>query len=345
MCVQATCLPTRPCPWQFPHNAELAVMDPSLIEAGLALTWALDDRFKLPHKHTLSQRDVPGMTRALIPLLKGAGVRAISIGANDGSTPPDVPPAFLWKDNATSTEIVGLLNWPGYGHWNPKGQQVIEPVDEGSFDPSAFLQHFGQGDTPMVFGRKVDGSGASHALVYNFNGDNAGPRKASDYVSVVQSIQHVFPNAKVMASSFDDFTAAVADEVKAGRQFLPVVTSELADTWIYGVPSDPQKVARARVLNRAWAGAKERHLSTSQMSTNQTSTGQMSIPSPSAQSSSWVESVMADKVLLNATRFALKFGEHTWCVDGQLVIHVDAGAISVFSGRLFERENGYGTDY
>ena len=52
-------------------------MDPSLIEAGLALTWALDDRFKVPRKHTLSQRDVPGMTRALIPLLKGAGVRAI----------------------------------------------------------------------------------------------------------------------------------------------------------------------------------------------------------------------------------------------------------------------------
>ena len=286
---------------QFPHNAELAVMDPSLIEAGLALTWALDDHFKLPHKHTLSQRDVPGMTRALIPLLTGAGVRAVSIGANDGSTPPDVPPAFLWKDLATKTEMVALLNWPGYGRWNPKGKQVIEPVQEGEFDPSAFLQHFGKGDSPMIFGRKVDGAGASHALVYNFNGDNAGPRSAKDYVSVVASIQHVFPNAQVRASSFDDFTSAVADEVKAGRQFLPVVTSELADTWIYGVPSDPQKVARARVLNRAWAASKRRHLSALQHSSRVSS------------SSSWVKEVMTDAVLLNATRFALKFGEHTWC--------------------------------
>mgnify|MGYP006163268775 FL=1 len=104
----------------FPHNAELAVMDPSLIEAGLALTWALDDRFNMSRKATLSQRDVPGLTRALIPLLKSAGVRAVSIGANDGSTPPDVPPAFLWRDRASRTDIVALLNWPGYGSWNPK---------------------------------------------------------------------------------------------------------------------------------------------------------------------------------------------------------------------------------
>lgn len=100
----------------FPHNAELAVMDPSLVEAGLALTWALDKRFNVSPKQTLSQRDVPGLTRALVPLLKRAGVRSISIGANDGSTPPDVPAAFLWKDLATpgaDGEIVTFVNWPG----------------------------------------------------------------------------------------------------------------------------------------------------------------------------------------------------------------------------------------
>lgn len=70
----------------FPHNAELEMMDPSLIEAGLALTWALDDRFGLPRKQTLSQRDVPGMTRSLIPLLTKAGVTAISIGVNTHCT-------------------------------------------------------------------------------------------------------------------------------------------------------------------------------------------------------------------------------------------------------------------
>ncbi len=36
------------------------------------------------------------------------------------------------------------------------------------------------------------------------------------------------------------------------RARLPLVTSEVGDTWIYGVPSDPQKVSRMRVINRAW---------------------------------------------------------------------------------------------
>ena len=79
----------------FPHNAELEVMSPTLIEAGLELTFALDREFGLPNKTTISQRDVSGMTRALIPLLRRKGVTAISIGANDGSTPPELPPSFL----------------------------------------------------------------------------------------------------------------------------------------------------------------------------------------------------------------------------------------------------------
>ena len=31
-------------------------------------------KFGLPPKHTLSQRDVPGMTRSVIPILKEVGV-------------------------------------------------------------------------------------------------------------------------------------------------------------------------------------------------------------------------------------------------------------------------------
>ena len=75
----------------FPHNAQLEIMDPALIQAGIQMTHDLDVRFGLPLKHTLSQRDVPGMTRSIIPILKEYGVDAITVGANDGSTPPNVP--------------------------------------------------------------------------------------------------------------------------------------------------------------------------------------------------------------------------------------------------------------
>jgi len=39
----------------------------------------------------LLQRDVPGMTRASIPVLSGLGVKAVSSGVNGFSAPPGVP--------------------------------------------------------------------------------------------------------------------------------------------------------------------------------------------------------------------------------------------------------------
>jgi hypothetical protein len=52
-----------------------------------------------------------------------------------------------------------------------------------------------------------------------------------------------FPNANgsVRASTFDAFV----DRALPFADRLPVVTGEMGDTWIYGVPSDPYKVRRA----------------------------------------------------------------------------------------------------
>ena len=54
----------------FPHNAQLEIMSQSMIEAGFDLTFRLDEKFGLQKKRTLSQRDVPGMSRSIIPILK-----------------------------------------------------------------------------------------------------------------------------------------------------------------------------------------------------------------------------------------------------------------------------------
>ena len=156
----------------FPHNAQLEIMGEAMIDAGLELTFALDKRFGLPNKTTLSQRDVPGMPRALcvswnrpqdqfqpsdaappfaatlppvrsrvrrIPILKRKGVSAISVGANDGSTPPDLPPCFLWRDAASGESLIGLLTWPGYG------------------------------ELPLTHQTRCVVEGLEHALVYNWN--------------------------------------------------------------------------------------------------------------------------------------------------------------------------------
>jgi hypothetical protein len=54
----------------------------------------LDDEFEKPHAAVMSQRDVPGMTRAVIPLLTALGVKAVSVGANTYSASADVPAIY-----------------------------------------------------------------------------------------------------------------------------------------------------------------------------------------------------------------------------------------------------------
>jgi hypothetical protein len=76
----------------------------------MASTHALDDLFKVPHKTVISQRDVPGVTRAVIPLMKKAGVLAFSEGVNGQVQPPSVPNIFNWTDPLSGESIVFLLH-------------------------------------------------------------------------------------------------------------------------------------------------------------------------------------------------------------------------------------------
>jgi hypothetical protein len=57
------------------------------------------------------------------------------------------------------------------------------------------------------------------------------------------TLQKRFPTATIRSSTFDAFfTEANKPEVK---RLLPVVTQEIGDGWLYGVPSDPLKNVRA----------------------------------------------------------------------------------------------------
>lgn len=64
---------------------------------------------------TMTQRDVPGATRGIVPLLTKAGVQAYAGGVNTASLPPNVPRTFVWHDEQTSTEILAMVHPHGYG--------------------------------------------------------------------------------------------------------------------------------------------------------------------------------------------------------------------------------------
>ena len=201
----------------FPFNGELELGDASLLAAGVSLTHSLDAQFGLPPKATYSQRDVPGVTRAALPTLWQAGVRALSIGVNGNSMPAVAPRAFVWEDVASGTRMPVLLHPGGYGGIGAE-EVIVLP-------------------------------GLEHAMVYSWRGDNSGPpTSVSDVTSDWAKVAALFPGADIVASTLDNFTALLTPAVLAS---LPVLTSEMGDTWVHGAASDPQKSAWIKLIRDA----------------------------------------------------------------------------------------------
>lgn len=94
--------------------AHSQVFDPGLLSFAITLTHSLDESFGLPPKRTLSLRDVPGLTRAALPILAASGVRAITGGVNGFSAPPGVPKCtpFRWRDEASGAQLLAMWH-PG----------------------------------------------------------------------------------------------------------------------------------------------------------------------------------------------------------------------------------------
>eukprot|EP00038_Savillea_parva_P009725 m.185439 g.185439 ORF g.185439 m.185439 type:complete len:909 (-) comp16452_c0_seq1:57-2783(-) len=221
----------------FPHNSEPEMFDEGLFLSALNLTFTEDDYYGHPHRKTLSQRDVPGLTRAAIPLLNRYGVKGITVGENGACAPVNVPPIFVWKDNATDTQVIAMFHPHGYGVANTLGLQPDE-VPEGIQANSP---------RPVSMSDCVIVPAAHTALCYAWRGDNLGPHDSQDALSVFKTVESLFPNAHVVASdAFDDFV----EDVLPVADTLPVVTAEIGDTWIQGADSDPLKVAQYRAASR-----------------------------------------------------------------------------------------------
>ena len=92
------------------------------------------------------------------------------------------------------------------------------------------------------------------ALSVNLTGDNLGPQNPQEVKETYDALRRRFPKAGRTAGNLN----VVADWMWKRRGSLPVVTSEIGDTWIHGVGTDPAKVARYRCLCRfrsRWIGS------------------------------------------------------------------------------------------
>lgn len=150
----------------LPFTTHSENMDSSLFRFGLSLSQELDRRFD---KQTIAAKmtDVPGHTRGIVPLLAEAGIQFLHIGVNGASTPPDVPPVFLWQI--------------------PGGAQIIVMYHKGSY-----------GDLMVV-------PGMQDAIAFAHTGDNLGPQSTDQIQAGYQEMRKQFPQSKIFASTMDAF--------------------------------------------------------------------------------------------------------------------------------------------
>lgn len=207
----------------FPFNSEPEyLLKPLMVEAGFNLTHQIDDMFGRPRTITMSQRDVPGMTSSIIPLMVNAGVKAVTVGVNSASMPPDVPTVFQWQHNDTNTRVLAMWHPGGYG--GTKGVSL---------------------DSMVIV------PGMSSALAFAIRNDNSGPPLVLEVLKNYETLNKLFPNANIVASGYDPFVR----ELMQHQDQLPVVSGEIGDTWIYGTASDPWKTQQFYSIVNTWEKA------------------------------------------------------------------------------------------
>ena len=126
------------------------------------------------------------------------------------------------NDSAARPEVPHFFVWQ-----DPDGASLI------------MMHHHKYGETFQV-------PGSDLVVSLQMRGDNQGPHSVEDVTSIYADLRKRFPHAQVTAATLSEIATAVV----AYRNQLPVVTQEVGDTWIYGIPSDPIKVARYREVAR-----------------------------------------------------------------------------------------------
>lgn len=91
--------------------------------------------------------------------------------------------------------------------------------------------------------------GGKTAIAINFTGDNHGPHNYEQVKKIYADLRRRYPKAELVGASFNE----VARELTAIKEKLPVVTSEIGDTWIYGYGSAPIRMAKFRKLSSLYS--------------------------------------------------------------------------------------------
>eukprot|EP00035_Acanthoeca_spectabilis_P029436 m.474504 g.474504 ORF g.474504 m.474504 type:complete len:967 (-) comp36357_c0_seq1:352-3252(-) len=283
----------------FPFNSDVAGHDPGMdgmIAFGVNHTHALDDMLGVKRKTVFPIRDVPGVTRSLIPLALQLGLKAINQAPNGALYPANVPPAFIWKDQGPDGGTQQGADVPGVV--NPSGAEMLTLWWQSECHFRCFQQY------PLC----------DTAVFYDWKGEDSGPNVASaaDVLALYAAARVAFPDAEVVSGSLDDVAAALSSsQCRAG---LPTLTAEVGDSWAYGLQSDPKKVAAMRSATRLRAEYIVNHSASDAIAQSQRpqSSGSIGGPTPLEAGAARATAAPPFDWLSNFSRSLLKGLEHTW---------------------------------
>lgn len=125
----------------------------------------------------------------------------------------------------------------------------VNPASPVPAVPPAFVWRRGDAEIVVIYESDYGGvtplpGGA--ALCVNLTGDNLGPQNPGQIDAVYDRLRAAYPDARLRPGGMD----LLVPHIWKHRAALPVVTSEIGDTWIHGVGTDPEKAARYRALSR-----------------------------------------------------------------------------------------------
>lgn len=155
-------------PHAMPFTTHSELLDYDTFDYGLSIVDSLDE---IRGRKTIAAKmtDVPGHTKAIVPLFAKHEIKLLHIGVNGASAIPEVPECFLWKNG--DYEVV-----------------VIYSGDYGGAFKSDFL------DEVLYFDHTLDNHGAPS------------PQKVMDKFNKIQS---QFPDYEITAGTMDDFADVI----------------------------------------------------------------------------------------------------------------------------------------
>jgi len=179
---------------------------------GMEVARELCRTYNKPLRRTAKMTDVPGHGRMLAEFLALGGVEFLHLGCNQFATPPAVPELFWWEA--------------------PSGKRILVQYSKGGYGTGLLPPKDWCLPVWMVF------IGAR---------DNGLPPTPQEVDALHQKLAGIYPNAKIRSGTLEDAWALYRDVLTAE---LPVVTKDLADTWIHGVGTYPREVSVVRRLRQ-----------------------------------------------------------------------------------------------